>query len=154
MNGMWSIYSQTVMTPGFSFSFVFLGFSMSNQKWKTSLACLQSQILFCKVRWKGSENIWCTSHMFLITSINGSEGAWMQKSKQKTTIGWQSWSAMSANARGVRKPLSWLCKFQLLWFMMVTQLQLVYALQLFWESNYSLFINNNISWVYSFRFLQ
>ena len=84
---MWSIYSQTVMTPGFSFSFVFLGFSMSNQKWKTSLACLQSQILFCKVRWKGSENIWCTSHMFLITSINGSEGAWMQKSKQKTTIG-------------------------------------------------------------------
>ena len=28
------------------------------------------------------------------------------------------------------------------------------ALQLFGESNYSLFINNNISLVYSFRFLQ
>ena len=87
--------------------------------------------------------------MFLITSINGSEGAWMQKSKQKTTIGDsldQQCQQMSEAFEGLSP------NFDSSIIMINDGHPACLALQLFWVSNYSLFINNNISWVF-FLFL-
>ena len=80
--------------------------------------------------------------MFLITSINGSQGAWMQKSKQKTTIG----DSLDQQCQPTSEAFESLS-------LDFVHFNYCLALQLFWVSNYSFFINNYISWVESSQVL-